>query len=436
MWSVLRIFIVVVFLFVTAAHADDTKLSLADCVTLALAKSPEVAAARAGWQQREAELKAARKALYPALSFQYSYGGQDGSPVTDSTYETSVTVEQPLYQGRALVTNVDLGVLAVDDALLSRRKARDGLILKVHEAYYGLLSAQRLATEAEQAVHRLKAHVGDAKSFFETGLIPKNDLLQSEVEEAQGEQDLLAARNQTALAAAQLNLLLRRPVETPLAVQDCLVYTPRPVEWKALLDKALASRPELSQQRLASEQAEKRITLARSESLPTVSLSASYEKTGGDFLISSPSYGPTEVKSAQLTARWKFWTWGQGEDKVAAARHIYQQSRETESETSDAITLQVRQAYLNLMEAEKNIGVTKQAITSAEENYRINEDRYHAQLNTSTEVLDAQTLLTKARTNYFVALHKYNLALATLDWATGTIDHLHDTTDTAGHDAP
>jgi len=426
-----RVFVIIALCGAGVARADDSLLSLTDCVTLALARSPGVAAAKAGWQQREAELQAARKALYPSLSFQYDYADQTGSALTDSTYSSAFTVEQPLYKGRALLTNIDLGALAVNDAALARRKARDSLILKVHEAYYGLLSAQRLAGEAEQALLRLKAHLNDAKSFFEAEVIPRNDLLQSEVEEAQGEQDLLAARNQTSLATAKLNLLLRRPVDTPLGLEDCLVYEPRAVAWDTLLQKALANRPELSRQRLASEQAEKRITLARADSLPTVTLSASYEKAGGDFLVASPAYGPTEVKTAQVTARWKFWTWGQGDDKVAAARYLYRQSQEAESEAADAVTLEVRQAYLSLVEAEKNIGVTKKAIVSAEENYRINEERYRVQLNTSTEVLDAQSLLTRARTNYFVALHKYNLALATLDWATGTIDPHDNSTDDA-----
>ena len=106
---------------------------------------------------------------------------------------------------------------------------------------------------------------------------------------------------------------------------------------------------------------------------------------------------------------------------MAAAKQRHRQSKEREQEIADAITIEARRAYLNLLEAEKNIAVTEKAIRAAEENYRINEARYQSRLNTSTEVLDAQSLLTKARTNYFVALHKYNLALVTLDWVTGTL---------------
>ncbi|MDH5298390.1 MAG: TolC family protein [Desulfobulbaceae bacterium] len=404
-----------------AARAD-APLSLADCVAIVLDKSPQVIVAESGLQQRQDELRATRKSLLPALSYQYTYADQTDSALSDHTYSSTFSVEQPLYRGRALVTGVALGELAVSDAELAASKARDALVLQVHDAYYGLLSTQRLEQETTQALERLQAHRRDARAFFDAGLIPKNDLLQSEVQEAQGEQDLLAAQNRTSMSRARLNLLLRRPVEEAVTVLDALVYKPRPVvAWEALLRKALDNRPEISRQRLATQQAEERIILARADHLPSVTLSASYQKNGGDYFAAPPYAGASEVKTAQAVASWKFWTWHQGADKVAAARQQVRQSKEGEAQAADGVTLEVREAYLNLMEAEKNIAVTEKAIRSAEENYRISEARYQAQVTTSTEVLDAQTLLTRARTNYFVALHKYNMALATLDWATGTI---------------
>jgi outer membrane protein TolC len=53
-------------------------------------------------------------------------------------------------------------------------------------------------------------------------------------------------------------------------------------------------------------------------------------------------------------------------------------------------------------------------VSQAEENFRINEERYKGQVATSTDVLDALTLLTQARTNYYSALSDYNVAKARL----------------------
>ena len=399
----------------------EESLTLADCLAVAMQKSTGVAVADSVYEARQAELRSSRKSLYPSLSYQYTYADLEGSSLVDSTYNSTFTLEQPIYRGGGLVAGVAVRKLAVADADLSRRKSREDLILRVHENFYGLLSSERLQVEAEQAFKRLQAHRRDAQAFFDTGLIPRNDLLESEVREAQGEQELLAASNQLSLARSRLNLLLRRPADMPLAVVDCLVSEARPVQWADVLQLALKNRAEITQRDLAMEQAKEQIVIARADHLPALSFSASYQKSGGEYLVDYPYGGPAEEKTAQAVASWKFWTWGQGSDKVAAARQLYRQSKEHRVEVVDTVTLEARRAFLDLLEAEKNIAVTQKAIRAAEENYRINEARYQARLNTSTEVLDAQSLLTKARTSYFVALHKYNLALVTLDWVTGTL---------------
>jgi outer membrane protein TolC len=65
--------------------------------------------------------------------------------------------------------------------------------------------------------------------------------------------------------------------------------------------------------------------------------------------------------------------------------------------------------------------VAEKAIQQAEENFRISLERYGAKITTSTEVVDAEALLTQARTNYFNAIYDYQLASFALRKATGVI---------------
>ncbi len=69
--------------------------------------------------------------------------------------------------------------------------------------------------------------------------------------------------------------------------------------------------------------------------------------------------------------------------------------------------------------AERNIFVAKKAIEQGEENFRMNQERYRQQVGTITDVLDAQTLLTKAQTDYYNALRNFNVAKAALRRAMG-----------------
>ena len=65
--------------------------------------------------------------------------------------------------------------------------------------------------------------------------------------------------------------------------------------------------------------------------------------------------------------------------------------------------------------------VSEKVIEQAEENFRISEERYKERVSTSTEVLDAQTLLTRAKSQYANALGDYNINYAKLQRAMGVI---------------
>jgi len=121
------------------------------------------------------------------------------------------------------------------------------------------------------------------------------------------------------------------------------------------------------------------------------------------------------------TLQWRFWAWGQRKNELAVAKHNVKKAEESRTELMDNIILQVRNAYLDIKEFEFNIGVTEKAIEQAEEDFRINQSRYQAQLSTTTDVLDAQTRLSRARIQYFNALYNYRISLMKLAWATGTL---------------
>lgn len=85
----------------------------------------------------------------------------------------------------------------------------------------------------------------------------------------------------------------------------------------------------------------------------------------------------------------------------------------------DQIALEVKEAFLALKVAEKNIFVAKKAVEQGEESFRMAQERYKEQVGTITDVLDSQTLLTQAQTDYYNALSNYNVAKAALNRAMG-----------------
>lgn len=427
---VMRLFMLLSCLFLHVSFAyllQDTTiaaetLSLEDCIKIVINKNPSLAMSQAEMEQKKALLRSSKKDLLPTLSAHYTYTHSPDSllPPHD-TFAYGITAEQPLYQGKELVTSIDQAELAVSLAQLSLEQTVNDLVYEVHLRYYTLLRALKLEEEARQALLRLTSHLNDAQAFYEAGLIPKNDMLHSEVELAQGEQDLVDAGQLTSMAQARLNVLLERPIGSPLHIIDITEDEIANISWDEVISKAKENRTEISQAERAVQIAKNDIILKKAPYLPSVSLQASYERLG-DEVGGSPYPGTTsEIKTIKAVASWKLWTWLKNKDEVLAAQNKLKVAKQSVKKSVDDVSLDARNAYLRLEQAAKRINVSEKTIEHARENYRINKEQYMAQLSTSTDVLDAQTLLSQAMTNYHDALYGYQLALAAIDKSEGLL---------------
>ena len=422
------IIVIIIFLLpaVGMAGAEDSppeKLSLEQCIKTVLARNPQISQAKSTQAEQRAKLNSARKNLFPSLGVQYDYTHQPqafyGEPHDQFSY--GLVVKQPVYRGRALVTAVEQNRLALSISGAAVRQTVNDVVYKIYDAYFRVLRNEKIEDEARLSLKRLSSHYDDARAFYEAGLIPRNDLLQSEVELAQGRQDLLRAQNQSSLARAKLNILLGNPVEYNLSLADVLSRETTEPDWDKILEQARKNRPELAAAQLAIRQAENDIIISRAPYLPAVNLSAAYMKIGDEPGAGRYPDGPEEFKQAQVTATWKLWTWGQEDDEVLAARQRLATAKKEADRVLDEITIEVREAFLYVEEASRKITVAEKAVAAARENYRINQDRYQSQVATSTDVLDAETLLSQAMKNYYNALYGYHLALAAVKRAGGVL---------------
>ena len=163
------------------------------------------------------------------------------------------------------------------------------------------------------------------------------------------------------------------------------------------------------------------VQVAQSDYFPSLSLVGNYGRFGDNPSVSGSDFQNAESWYVMAMASWNFWEWGKTKFRVDAGKAKENQALEAAKELNDQITLEIKNAYLILQETESQIIVWQKVIEQAEENFRISEERYKERVATSTEVLDAQTLLTKAKSEYANALGDYNVNYAKLQRAMGTI---------------
>ncbi|MBN1381118.1 MAG: TolC family protein [Deltaproteobacteria bacterium] len=436
----------------SAAEAETEVLTLSGSISMALEKSLSLDSADKAIEKAEWEKKKAFKGFLPTVSGAYSYTRLDEAPSssvvtygafnngagvgslfplvptgtrhvtvgTEDNYQAKLTLAQPIFTGFKLKSTYDLAKLGIDTAKVDKEREILDVILKAKESYFGILQAEKALQVADQAVKQFEAHLNVARNFYNEGMSTKNQVLEAEVNLAEAVQTRIKAENALLLARAGFNNLLRRPIDAPIRVEDILAYKPFVHDLQYCLDQALRLRPEIKAILLKIDMANEQVHLSRAGYFPAVALAANQTWKGDSYQVRGSSY-MDDYDSWDVTVgmTWEFWNWLKTRDAVKGSKASRDIAHNGLTQIRDGIRLEVNHFFLSLKEAEKQIFVAEKAIARAEENYRMSEERYRVQIGTSTEVIDAATLLTSARRRYYDALYSYNLAWADLERGMG-----------------
>jgi outer membrane protein len=428
-------------LFPQQVFAQGT-LTLESSIDIALKNSIVLDIAREGVKGATAQKREAITGFLPKFNTSYSYTRLNEAPFsrfqgltgmlsdmngteipagTQNNYNWTIEARQPLFTGGGLIANYQASSIGEDVAQIEEMAKKQDVVQEVKIAYYDILRAQKILETARQSVEMLNAHRDVARNYFQVGMIPKNDLLHAEVELANGKQAMVKAQNAVELTKARFNTILKRKIFAPVEIVDVLKYQPLEKSLEECFDIALKNRPELKIASLRAKQAGKLVNASSSEYFPTLGIVANYGRFGDNPSVAGSDFKDAESWYLMGVASWNFWEWGKTKFRVDYSRAKENQALYAQRELNDQIALEIKYASLVLQEAEKQIAVSQIVIEQAEENFRISEERYKERVATSTEVLEAQTLLTKAKSEYAKALGEYNINYAKLQRAMGTI---------------
>ncbi len=366
-----------------------------------------------------------RSEFLPTFSAAYQYSRIDmssraGVVVPEDEYTFVGSIHQPLFDGFSRLNRFRIAKLGLDAAELAEQVERQDVIFGAKELFFTILKARKLVEVAQQAVVQLEAHKDAAHNFYKVGMTPLNDFLEAEVELANARQTLITARNRVEIAKSNLNRLLHRPVNAPTRLEDDgrLVSFGKDLEF--CLAEAEANRLELKIARMDVDIARREKDLGKQGYYPSVDVQGNYYRRGSEWDVDGGS-GIDDASSWDVTAvaRWTFWEWGKTRYTVEEKHSRLIQARYEQQAIRDQVQLEVKQAYLNAKEAEQNILTVRQAVEQARESFRISEERYKGQVATSTDVLDAQTLLTRTMSTYYNALYDFKIFKAALFRAMG-----------------
>lgn len=410
-------------------------ITLEQAIQLARQNNQTFKEARLNLNQAEDQLQEALAAEFPTLSLQTDLqrstsasneisASGDGFGTDGVTTDLNATLQlnYNLYTGGQRPAQIRLSESQVRTQELALEQAAEQLRFDVTDAYYAVQQADSQVEIARAAVSDAEQSLRDAELLEEAGLGTRFDVLQAEVQLANEEQNLTRALSQQRIRRRELVevLGLGQQIEVTAATPPEVAGT-----WDLSLEESIVrayqNRSELEQQLEQREIGEANQNIALANIKPNVSLFTRYNVRDiiDDGSGTGTGTGDGLAIGAQL--QWTLYDGGQARARAEQAKEDVAIAENRFDQIRNQIRREVEQAFYNLEANEQNIDTATIAVEQAEESLRLARLRFQAGVGTQTDVINAQSELTRARGNLLTAIIDYNRSLAALQRAVSNL---------------
>jgi outer membrane protein TolC len=338
-------------------------------------------------------------------------GLNDGDTIS-TNLTTGINLNYDLYTSGRLDAQIAIAQEQIKLNQLELERIEEETRLNIITDYYSLQSADAEVGIEQKALEDAARNLRDTELLESAGLGTKFDVLRAQVNLADANQRLTRAIAQRKIAKRRLTRRLNLGEEVEVFAFDKINVAKR---WTCSLEesiiKAYRNRAEL-EQFLVQRTIEEQQTIVESSALkPQVSFFANYDILG----VLDDDLPPADGFQLGVNVRWTLFDGGR-----VKARNQQNLTDQTIAETQFAdqrnqVRFEVEDAYYNLEANNQNIETAAVAVTLATESLRLADLRLQAGVGTQTDVIGAQTELTRAYNNLLRAIIDYNLSLATLE---------------------
>ena len=342
---------------------------------------------------------------------------------TRNVFAGALMLTQPIYMGGKIRAYDQITGYACELAEQKHRAGEQEVILNTDEAYWQIVSLASKKRLAESYVQLLQRMDSDVTKMIKTGVATRANALTVSVKLNEAEMALTKVDNGLSLARMLLCQLCGLPLDTQFILEDENKELSSTAGGNSAFDMstALSRRPDLRSLELAADIYDKKIKLARSENLPQLALV-------GNYLLTNPSvFNGFEKKfkgmfNIGVTLSAPLFRWGEGRNKVRAAKAQAAAARYQLDEAREKVELQVNQASFRVTEANKAFARAVKNCERAEENLRTASVGFKAGVIPTSDMLEAQTAWVSAQSEMVDAAIDVRLTQVYLQKSLGTLE--------------
>jgi outer membrane protein len=412
----------------TAAQTQPARaVTLQEAVAMAHENNPLVVNATGAISSAQAAERSARGAYLPSLSVNAgtSLAGAStiGTPAsgtsiagTSDSYSAGLSASWDVYTGGRRGAEREAAQAGTRASQANLTAQRASVSLEVERAFYEVLRTEDLAAVAQARIGRAEEGVTAAQQRLQLGSATRSDLLRAQLELNTARGDLLQARTERDAAQLALGRLVGADdAVTATRGAESQVDALDDAEASALLARIEGEAPAVVAARAATESAAAGVDAARSQYLPSVSLS-----TGYNWQNTNPVIDQSRTNwSVGVGVSYPIFNGYQREESVVRARV---QQTSAQAELADAVRgvrTDAARALGQLRLAQERITLAEQALGTAQEDLRVQRERYRLGSTTILELLTSQEALVQAETDVVTARYDHQVARAELQALAG-----------------
>jgi outer membrane protein TolC len=314
-------------------------------------------------------------------------------------------VSVPLFDFSA-ISNFRASREAQKAASLNVKNARDLVVQAVGNAYLQIIADGARITATQAEIDADNAVFTNASRRHDAGTAIGIDVLRSQVELKQRQQQLVAVSNQFEKDKLMLGRIIGLPIGQQFIVADPSVSMPlEAVSLQDALGKAYEHRPDYLAAKANVLAAQFAVRSSKAERYPTLTASGYYGDEGLRAL--TDSHG---VLNATGSINFNIFDGGRIKADILRDDAELRNRRNEMENLRGQIDYEVRSALLDLNSSSAQVDVAQSNVQLAQQSLQQSQDRFGAGVTNTVEVVQAQQAVADANENLISARYQYNLA--------------------------
>ena len=315
----------------------------------------------------------------------------------------------PIFTGGKRIYAGKIGTKLVSVAEVNREQVSANQQALLIESYFGLRLGQRVVEVKTETYNSLKIHYDQALKLEQQGMINRAERLVAQVSMEEAKRELESARKDLEVASQALKSLINIGEEQVIRTTTSLFINesiPSANYFKEMIpfNNYLVNQLKL-QENIAGDQ----LKIGRSGYLPNIALIGKqtlYADGVDKYLM------PRTMIGVGFT--WNIFDGLDREKRIRQARLTSQSLAIGKEKAVTDLQVGVDKFYSQMQNAMDNVKALNTTLEMSNELVRIREKSFKEGMATSSDVVDAEVVLSKVKTAFLLAYYQYDVALANL----------------------